>query len=110
MSPSEVHAAAQRSLAARLAIKEDSNIRPNVRNLEDFLLHGMQYVFIPERGELNRGMPTSYASAPMDAHFAEVNEPPPVWLDPEGEVWGESFAPLYKSAPKAAKNDPALYE
>lgn len=110
MSPSEVHAAAQRSLAARLAIKEGSNIRPNIRNLEDFLLHGMQYVFIPERGELNRGMPTAYASAPMNAHFVEVNEPPPVWPDPEGEVRGESFSPLYKSAPKAAKNDPELYE
>lgn len=110
MSPSEVHAAAQRSLAARLAVKEGNDIRVNVRNLEDFLLHGMQYVFVPERGELNRGMPTAYASAPMDAYFAEVNEPPPVWPDPEGEVRGESFSPIYKSAPVAARNDPKLYE
>lgn len=110
MSPSEVHAAAKRALAARLAIKEDGNIRPNICNLEDFLLHGIQYVFVPERGELNRGMPTAYASAPMDAYFVEDNEPPPVWPDPEGEVRGESFSPLYKSAPAAAKNDPKLYQ
>lgn len=110
MSPSEIHAASKRTLAARLAIKEGSNIWPNMRNLEEFILHGLQYVFIPERGALNRGMPTAYAAAPMDAYFARDNEPPPVWPDPEGKVRGESFSPLYKSAPFAAKNDPALYE
>jgi len=110
MSPSEVHAAANRALTARLARKEDDKIWPNIRNLEDFLLHGIQYVFVPERGELNRGMPTAYASAPMDSYFVTDNELPPVWPDPEGEVRGESFSPLYKSAPKAAKKDPKLYQ
>jgi predicted nucleotidyltransferase len=110
MSPSEVHAASKRALAARLAIKEDSSIWPNIRNLEEFLLHGIQYVFIPERGALNRGMPTAYAAAPMVAYFAGDNDPPPVWPDPAGKVRGESFSPLYKSAPFAAKNDPVLYE
>lgn len=110
MSASEVHAAAKRALAARLAVKEGEHIRPNIRNLADFLLHGIQYVFIPERGGLNRGMPTAYASAPMEAWFVEDSEPPPVWPDPQGEVRGESFSPLYKSVPVAAKNDPQLYE
>ncbi|WP_126454380.1 hypothetical protein [Sulfuriflexus mobilis] len=110
MSPSEVHAAAKRAVFARLAIKKGDNIWPNINNLEDFLLHGIQYVFVPERGELNRGMPTAYASAPMDSYFDNYKELPPVWPDPEGEVRGESFSPLYKSAPKAAKNDPKLYE
>jgi len=110
MSPSEVHAAANRALLAKLAVKDAEKIRPNIRNLEDFLLHGIQYVFVPERGELNRGLPTAHAAAPMDAHFVADNEPPPVWPDPGGEVRGESFSPLYKSAPKAAKKDPVLYE
>ncbi len=110
MSPSEVHAASKRALTARLAVKKDSNIWPNIRNLEDFLLHGIQYVFVPERGELKRGMPTAYAAAPMNTWFVEDNEPPPVWPHPQGEVRGESFSPLYKSAPVAAKNDPMLYQ
>ena len=110
MSPSEVHAAAKRALAARLAVKEDGKIWPNIRNMEEFLLHGIQYVFVPERSGLNRGMPTAYASALMASHFVADNEPPPVWPDPEGEVRGESFSPLYKSAPKAAKSDPKLYD
>lgn len=110
MSPSQVHAAAMRAVAARLAIKKDGKIQPNIRNMEDFLLHGIQYVFVPERGAINRGMPTAYASAPMDSLIVANDEPPPVWPDPEGEVRGESFSPLYKSAPKAAKKDPKLYE
>lgn len=108
MSPSEVHAAAKRALAARLAVKEANLICPNIRNLSEFLEHGIQYVFVPDRGELNRGMPTAYAAAPLDNIFASY-EFPPIWPDPEGEVRGESFSPLYKSAPKAARNDPKLY-
>jgi len=110
MSPSEVHAAANRSLAAKLAVKDNQKIRLNIRNLEEFLLHGIQYVFVPERGSLSRGVPTSYAAAPLDSFIVADNEPPPVWPDPKGEVRGESFSPLYKSAPKAAKKDPKLYE
>lgn len=108
MSPSEVHAAAKRALAARLAVKEGDSIWPNIRNLGEFLEHGIQYTFVPERGELNRGMPTAYAAAPLDSIFGSY-EFPPVWPDPEGEVRGESFSPLYRSVPKAAKNDPMLY-
>lgn len=37
-------------------------------------------------------------------------EPPPIWPDPEGEVRGIGFSPLAKSAPQAARLDPALYE
>jgi hypothetical protein len=39
-----------------------------------------------------------------------ADEPLPVWPDPQGEVRGAAFSPLYKSAPKAARADPALYE
>ncbi len=110
MSPSEVHAAAKRALAAKLALKEGENIRPNIRALEDLLFHGIQYVFVPERGGLDRGMPTAHAADPMDSWFMDDKEPPPVWPDPEGEVRGESFSPLYRSVPIAAKNDPNLYQ
>jgi len=109
MSSSEVHAAAKRALAARLAVKKEDLIMPDKRNLEEFLLHGIQYVFVPDRGGLNRGMPTAHAAEPLASEFVKDIEPPPVWPDPEGEVRGESFSPLYKSAPKAARNDPKLY-
>jgi predicted nucleotidyltransferase len=110
MSPAEVHAAAKRTLVAQLAVKREGKLFPNIRNLEEFLLHGIQYVFVPELGGLSRGMPTVYAAPPMASHFVAGNEPPPVWPDPEGEVRGETFSPLYKSAAHAARNDQKLYE
>lgn len=108
MSSSEVHGAAKRALAAGLAVKEGDAIRPDVRNLGEFLDHGIQYVFVPDRGGLIRGIPTACAAPPL-SHTMGVDEFPAVWPDPEGTVRGESFSPLYKSAPVAAKNDPDLY-
>jgi len=109
MSPSEVHAAAKRAQEARLAVKKDGSIMPNKRNLEEFLLYGIQYVFVPERGVINRGVPTAHAAEPLVSEFINNVELPPVWPDPEGKVRGESFSPLYKSVPKAARSDPNLY-
>lgn len=110
MSPSEVHAASNRTLAARLAIRKGKAILPNIRNLEEFLVHGLKYVFVPDRGEMTRGMPTAYAAPPLDNLFIYGDEPLPVWPDPEGDIRGMSFSPLYQSAPAAAKSDKHLYE
>lgn len=110
MSPAEVHAAAKRALKAKLAVKKKEDIIVNVRNFEEFLFHGIQYVFMPERGEITRGMPTAHACPPLSDYFLEDSEPPPVWPDPLGKVRGESFSPLYRSAPMAAKKDPDLYQ
>lgn len=110
MSPAEVHAAVKRALAARLAVRKDDRVVPAIRNLGEFLVHGLRYVFVPERGEITRGMPTLHAAPPLQGMMAESSEPLPVWPDPEGEVRGSSFTPLYKSAPKAARADPVLYE
>ena len=110
MSPSEVHAALKRALAAHLVVRIADRVVPNIGNLKEFLLRGLKYVFIPERGEMTRGMPTMYAGPPLVGKLVSSGEPPPVWPDPEGDVRGQSFSPLYKSAPKAARKDAGLYE
>jgi hypothetical protein len=110
MSPSQLHSAVQRLLAARLAHKEGELIALNGRNLEEFLIHGVKYAFVAEMGEMTRGMPTGYAAPPLKSEFVSTSEPPPVWPDPEGEVRGQAFSPLYKLAPQAARNDRTLYE
>ena len=110
MSASEVHAAIKRCLSANLAIKQDQGIVPNHRNLLEFLVHGMRYVFPPERGELTRGISTAYAAEPLAQYFAGSTEPPPIWPDAEGDTRGITLKPLYKSVPFAAKNDNQLYE
>ncbi|MFH2219021.1 MAG: hypothetical protein ABII68_05100 [Pseudomonadota bacterium] len=110
MSPSEVHAAVKRALAARLAIREGDRMLPSSRNMMEFIIYGLKYVFIPEKGELTRGIPTGYAAPPLEDFFPISSEPPPVWPDADGEVRGEAFSPLYKSVPKAARADRNLYE
>lgn len=110
MSPSEIHAGVRRAIAAHLAIKISARATPSVRDLEEFIVHGIRYVFVPERGEMTRGMPTLHAGPPLSQKLVPSNEPPPVWPDPEGEVRGQAFSPLYKSVPQAAKRDYQLYE
>ncbi|MEW8200748.1 MAG: hypothetical protein AB2697_14560 [Candidatus Thiodiazotropha endolucinida] len=110
MSPSEVHGAIKRAIAANLAMVLDQHIQPNLRNLEEFLIHGIRYAFVPDRGEMTRGMPTAHAAPPLSEKIVPDQEPPPVWPDPQGEIRGMIFSPLYRSAPEASRNDPALYD
>ena len=108
MSSSEVHAGIKRAVKAQLMSPTEGF--PIVRSLEEFLIHGVKYAFPPDRGELTRGIPTSYSASPLKNHIVRDNEPPPVWPYPEGGTRGFEFSPLYKSVPRAALNDFKLYE
>ena len=109
MSPSEVHASVQRAQASHLLHGPPMKNRPNYAALEEFLLHGLRYAFPAERGELTRGVPTSYAAKPLRRIIAPDGEPVPVWPYEAGKQRGISFEPLYKTAPIAALRDPAFY-
>ena len=110
LSASEVHASVQRARQARLVSGAESSEIPNKSALEEFLIHGLKYAFPPKRGELTRGVPTSYAAEPLKGRIAAGSETPPVWPSPHGKTRGYSFAPLYKTVPQAALQDPYLYE
>lgn len=110
MSPSEVHGAIKRLQGARLLHGPEMKDRPNISALEEFLLHGFKYAFPPEHGEVTRGMPTSYAAAPLKAEIHSIDDLPPVWPWHQGEIRGVALAPLYKTAPIAAAQDSLLYE
>lgn len=110
MSPSQLHAAVRRALAAQLAVRIDERIQPNRANLEEFVIHGLRYVFPPVLGGLTRGMPTSHAGPALANKLTPSADPPPVWPDADGEIRGQSFSPLCKSVPQAARADEALYE
>jgi hypothetical protein len=108
MSASEVHSAVRR--ASESGLMNSATKRPNRPALVEFLAHGLRYVFPAQRGGITRGIPTAHAAPPLKDLIASGGEPAPVWPDPEGEVRGEELRPLYKSAPGAARRDPALYE
>ena len=110
MSPSEVHASVKRAQVAHLLHGPKLHNRPNLAALEEFLVHGLKYVFPAERGELTRGVATSYAAAPLRSKITQSRDPVPVWPYEEGKQRGIAFVPLYKTAPIAALRDPSFYE
>jgi DNA-binding Lrp family transcriptional regulator len=107
MSPSEVHACVKRAQASHLLHDVSSQSLPNVAALNEFLVHGLKYVF---PAELTRGVATSYGAAPLCGSVAPGSEPIPVWPYEEGQQRGIAFAPLYKTAPIAALRDQTFYE
>jgi hypothetical protein len=110
LSSSEVHAALKRLAASRLISSDLNDGRPLLGSVEEFLVHGVKYAFPAKRGEVTRGMLTSYAAPPLSAEIAVGSDLPPVWPSPEGEHRGVSLEPLYKTVPIAARRDPLLYE
>ncbi|MGD0830440.1 MAG: hypothetical protein ABR907_05820 [Terracidiphilus sp.] len=108
--PSEVYTSIKRARASHLVqglAKED---RLNRTALMEFLLHGIRYAFPAQLGTMTRGVPTSYAAAPLNKLINPDGYPPPVWPHAEGSVRGFAFAPLHKNVPKAVLEDGRLYE
>lgn len=107
LSLSEAHAAVKRATAAGLI---SPNRTANRGPLLDFLVKSTRGAFAPERGPMTRGMPTAYGAPPLNQLVERGAEALPVWPDPDGTERGESFTPLYPSVPRAARQDPKLYE
>ena len=109
LSVGETHNSLKRGVAAGL-LRFDTQYAPVRRSLEEFLLYGLKYVFVAERGELTRGIPTAHAAAPLADLIVDNGEPVPVWPDPHGTVRGYSLSPIYSSVPKIARRDAKMYE
>ena len=110
LSSSEVHAALKRLAASRLISNDLEEGRPLLAAVEEFLVHGVKYAFPAKRGEVTRGMLTSYAAPPLSVEIAGGSELPPVWPWPDGKHRGITLEPLYKTVPLGAQRDPFLYE
>jgi hypothetical protein len=76
MSASEVHGAVKRAQASHLLHGIALGERPNCKALEEFLIHGLKYVFPAQHGAMTRGMPTSYAAEPLRRFIKAGDEPP----------------------------------
>ena len=107
MSASEVHAALSRCEAAGLYDGENRRILKQA--LLEFLVHGLRYVFYAQPGPLSRGLPTAHSAEPLKSKLVASPSEVYVWPDPQGVVRGQAIAPLYRSVPQAANNDPELY-
>jgi hypothetical protein len=113
LSLSEAHAAVKRAVRARLVTQPHDGsglVAPVRANLLEFLEHGVAYAFPAERGGVTRGVPTAHSAPVLAELIATTDEAPCVWPDPEGRARGEALDPLYKTVPRAARNDARLYD
>ena len=79
----------------------------NRQALLEFLVHGVRYVFPAVLGAEAHGIPTAAAAPGLAAKIP--GGPAAVWLDAEGKTRGVSLVPLYREAPRAAREDEHLY-
>jgi hypothetical protein len=112
ISKSEINASITRSLASGLAIKDRQTGRPNPnrRNLHNFIIHGLKFVFPAKPGAMTRGMATAFAAPMLNTLLMSAGEYIYVWPSAEGSDMGQSVAPLFKTVPYAAQQDKGLYE
>lgn len=110
ISLSEAHAAVKRLQLVALLNHERQVVR---RNVEEFLLHGIRYLF-PMRlvGGWGKGLPTAYAAPVAETEFAAVGRIP-IWSETEEPgtgVDGVAVEPIYSSVPRAARRNRVIYD
>lgn len=108
LSVSETHQAFHRAQAAGLISHLERKANPAA--VAELLIHGLKYMMPVQAGRRTRGMVTGFAAPPLSDFFGSEHDDLMVWPDPHGECAGWEIKPLINSVPKAAKNDPDLYE
>lgn len=112
ISKTEINASIKRSLSSGLATKDRNTGRanPNRRNLNNFIIHGMKFVFPAKPGAMTRGIPTAFAAPMLKGLLVSGGEYIYVWPFADGHNIGQSVTPLFRSVPEAVQKDDRLYE
>jgi hypothetical protein len=112
ISKTAVNASIKRSMSSGLAIKdrESGQTKPNRRNLYNFLVYGLKFVFPAKPGAMTRGIPTAFAAAPLKKFLISAGAYIYVWPYAKGKDMGQSVEPLFKSVPQAVQKDERLQE
>ncbi len=106
MSASEVHAAINRLEASDLLFSR----KPKFSSVEEFVVHGLKYVYPPVVGKVCRGIPTAHSAPPLSKLVISDKTDMLVWPCEFGTERGQSLKPLYVSVPSAVKKDAKLHE
>lgn len=114
LSPSQINSALKRLVTSGLMTPyhPPSKPQPILSACEEFLIHGLKYIFPAKLGELARGIPTSYAGPSLKTELTTGSDPMPVWPYGKGEERGLSLKPLYPSVPESVSQypDPLFYD
>jgi hypothetical protein len=130
ISVSEAHAATRRLVEAGLLENAESrrgprskslgtltdfrgptegNHRPRREAAKEFLIHGFKYVFPCRPGTWLQGVPTAHSAEPLSKSISSAETDAYVWPSARGSMRGLAIAPVYRSAPEAALQDPKLH-
>ncbi len=111
ISKSEVGGALKRCMEVGLAKPDRKTGRPqaNTRALNEFIAHGLTYVFPAKPGAMVRGIPTAHAAPVLAGQLLSGGDDIHVWEDAKGSAKGQRVEPLFKSVPVAVRRDPELY-
>lgn len=107
ISASEVSGSLERCRGAKLV--DNTKRRVNVLGLQEFLIHGLKYVFPSQIGSVVRGVATSFSGEPIKSKISQGADSF-VWPYKNGKDKGQSVVPLYRTVPEACIEDRALYE
>lgn len=91
ISKTEVNASINRSISSGLAVKdrETGQAKPNRRNLYNFVVHGLKFVFPAKPGAMTRGIPTAFAAAPLKNLLISAQESTfTSGRTPKARTWG----------------------
>jgi hypothetical protein len=108
MSQSEIHSAIKRAEFCKLY--DPLTKRPIRKNLSEFLLSGLRYVFPAIPGKLQTGIPTAHSALPLNKTIVSSKEDTYVWPSRLGRTKGVAVEPLYDAVPAACAKDPELYK
>lgn len=117
LSISETHASVKRATTCGLLTGMLANDAgpfpwsPSPAACEEFLFHGLKYVFPLETGAVQRGIPTG-TSAPRlnEGAFSVLEGEAWVWPHAEGTEKGTGIKPLYRTVPQVVQSDEMLHQ
>ena len=107
ISISTVSESLERCKKAKLIDRDKKRV--NVLALQEFLVHGIAYVFPIEAGRVGRGIPTNASASPIKENINGGSEMF-VWHYTKGTARGQQVEPIYPTAPEAALRDEELYQ
>ncbi len=80
---------------------ETNKLLPVMAAAEEFIFHGLKYVFPVEVGKFTKGIATGIAAPVFEGKLVLGNDPIFVWPYEHGKVKGLALKPLSPNVPKA---------
>ncbi|MCB4792224.1 MAG: MarR family transcriptional regulator [Elusimicrobia bacterium] len=108
ISKSDVSYAVNRMIKSKLLDPVTNKVK--LRNLEEFIIYGLPYVYPAEPGEIAKGIPTAYSAPPLKGNLISSSQDIVVWPSEDGFSKGKAVKPLHISVPGASLKDSRLYE